>query len=84
MILREWILWRALAHATAKRALDRIPLTGERPMQRDYFSVTLSELTEGDVLVDALVVDLHCAWRCLPRVNRCNHAPMVRRVVVVV
>ncbi|MGQ7908766.1 hypothetical protein [Burkholderia sp. BC1] len=55
MSLREWTFRRAMARVTAKRSPSRIPLSGERLMQRDYFSVALSDLTEGDVLVDALV-----------------------------
>ncbi|QTD95556.1 hypothetical protein [Burkholderia anthina] len=54
MSLGERIFRRAIAQAMAKRAPDRIPLTGERLMQRGYFSVTLSGLDEGDVLLTDL------------------------------
>ncbi|WP_157643742.1 hypothetical protein [Burkholderia ubonensis] len=54
MSLREWFFRRAMARAVAKRAPSRIPLTGERLLQRDYFSATLSGLAEGDVLVDSM------------------------------
>ncbi|MBR8048870.1 hypothetical protein [Burkholderia multivorans] len=58
MTLREWFFRRAMAHVTAKRSPSRIPLTGEKVMQRDYFSATLSDLDEGDVLVDKLAGDV--------------------------
>ncbi|RQP98863.1 hypothetical protein [Burkholderia stagnalis] len=68
MSLREWFFRRAMARAVAKRAPRRIPLTGERLMQRDYFSATLSGLPEGDVLVDALTRDevVGRAWVAIP------------------
>ncbi|KVS51664.1 hypothetical protein WK39_27350 [Burkholderia cepacia] len=58
MSLREWFFRRAMARVVAKRSPSRIPLTGERLMQRDYFTATVSGLAEGDVLVDALAGDV--------------------------
>ncbi|HDR8909204.1 hypothetical protein [Burkholderia multivorans] len=58
MSLREWFFRRAMARVTAKPSPSRIPLSGERLMQRDYLSATLSGLAEGDVLVDALAGDV--------------------------
>ncbi|WP_175719032.1 hypothetical protein [Burkholderia anthina] len=58
MSVRVWFFRRAMARVTAKRAPNRIPLSGNTLMQRDYFTATLNGLAEGDVLVDALSGDV--------------------------
>ncbi|WP_394144652.1 hypothetical protein [Burkholderia multivorans] len=66
--VREFFFRRAMTLAMAKRAPDRIPMSGERLMQRDYFSVTLSNLSEGEVLIDKFDGDavVGRAWVTLP------------------